>query len=275
MATKDTLVTQLTEMQREVMANLQLIYLALDAVIDNVHDKTTRLEFGRCAWLGAFWAGGDPDNTGTASLHEQFCDSFAVHLTLSTWALFLLALAMVAAWALMIKYRNVLKKPKVEPELGGKVPVNPFFMQPSSSAGQLAGTPVWAPNPFYSARTSAYLNPSYSVKMTVISADRSIVHITSPGKYPDDESEYKDTPRESTLVESAREETPREALPESTSSDQTPSESTSESAPPASTLSEEKPSESTPREEMPRDSTSSESTPRESTPREEKDTAQD
>jgi hypothetical protein len=194
---KNVIVTQLTEMQAEMMANLQLIYLALEGVIDNVHNKTNRLEFGRCAWLGAFWAGGDPDNNGTPSLHAQFCEAFSIHLTLSTWALFLLSLAMVVTWALMLIFRNRLKKPKTPPVLGAHVHVNPF-MRPSSSAGQIAASTVWGhggwgpANPFYSAGASEYVNPTYAVKMTVISADNSAAQ---SGKSPDDESDKK-TPRD-------------------------------------------------------------------------------
>ncbi len=199
---KAMLVTQLTEMQAELMADLHKIYLALDSVIDNVHNKTQRLEFGRCAWLGAFWAGGDPDNTGTPSLHEQFCDAFSVHLTLSTWALFILALAMVVAWALMVVYHNRLRRPKTPPVLGAHVHVNPF-MRPSSSAGQIAASTVWGhgawgpTNPYYASPVAEYVNPYYAVKMTVITADNA--NNPHPGK-------SDDTPRDKT----PRDKTPRD-----------------------------------------------------------------
>lgn len=200
---KAMLVTQLTEMQAEMMADLHMIYSSLDGVIDNVHSKTNRLEFGRCAWLGAFWAGGDPDNTGTPSLHEQFCDAFSVHLALSTWALLVLVLAMIVAWTLMIVYRNRLRKPKTPPVLGARVPVNPF-MRPSSSAGQIAASTVWGhgawgpANPHYTSPTFEYVNPTYAVKMTVITADTTNHHHSgkSDDKTPRDETPRDKTPRD-------------------------------------------------------------------------------
>jgi len=131
------LVTQLTALHSALMTDLNMVYEALKGVIDALHAQANQLQFGRCAWLGAFWAGGDPDNTGTPSLHDQFCDSFGLDLTISTWALFVLTCAMVVTWALMLVYIPRLKRPNTPPVLGAHVHVNPF-MHPSASAGQIA-----------------------------------------------------------------------------------------------------------------------------------------